>query len=209
MYTLLKNNMVITGPRDWNPKYFQHFLSSDCFIEANLPADFNGNMDFGNGVKLVETTSDPVPTIDPAFETLSGPQLYFAEDGSHHSKYIAQLHSTETIKSNLLQTLAANRFVKETTPIGPTDINGKSIILFTEREARNLYVQALLLTDNTYTADWKFPNGFFTLNRGDLAAIVQTIQTHVQQCFTWEALKQTEIESCTTSEQLRQIDLIS
>ena len=206
-YTLLNNERIVVGPRDWNPAYFQHFLFQDFNIDFQLsespiiePIIFNDNL------KLVPTSFAENPQIDPNFEVIAGPRFSYDENGNHIASYYAKELPLDDIKSNLLSSVSNNRYVKETTPI-TRDINGKSLTLYTNRELRSSYSQTLILAPDEYSSQWKFPEGFISIDKSDLQQIVLEINNHIQSCFDWEASKTIEINSVTTSEELRNIIL--
>lgn len=239
LYTLLKNERIITGPRDWNPKYFEYFLQSECSINATLPEmPIYEPIVFSDMVKLVPTGQELQPQVDPMFEVLAGPNFKYYEterteqtpsldengeqvldengapvynattivDKSHVMFYVAQELPIETIRNNLFATVANNRWTKETTSIIRT-INDKTITIYTDRGSRTSYTQALILADDNYSAQWKFPEGFFVLNKSDLQLIVNEVVAYVQTCFDWESTKTNEIKSTATVEGLKQITL--
>lgn len=207
LYTLLKDNRIVVGPRDWNPKYFDYFLQQECGIRTTLPdAPIVEPLIFSDIVKLVPTIQQELPQINPNFEVLAGPNFKFDEAGNHIAYYVAQELLIETAKNNLLNIVANNRWIKETTPTA-FEISGTTVSLYTDSGSRIAYSQALLNADETYSAQWKFPEGFITLTKSDLQIVVKTVVDYVQTCFDWEASKHNEINSKSTIEELKQIIL--
>jgi len=239
LYTLLKDERIVTGPRDWNPKYFEYFLSQECGVETSLSEyPIVEPLIFNDSVKLVPTVQEELPQVDPVFEVLTGPNFKYYEterteqtpsldengeqvldenglpvyttttvvDKTHVMFYIAQELPIETVQNNLLATVANNRWTKETTSIVRT-INDKTITIYTDRGSRTSYTQALILADDNYSAQWKFPEGFLLLNKSDLQLIVNEVVAYVQTCFDWESAKTNEIKSTATVEGLKQIIL--
>lgn len=207
LYTLLKNERIVTGPRDWTPKYFEYFLQNDCSIETSLPeSPIYDPIIFNENVKLVPTFQENLPEVNPTFEVLTGPNFKYDDSGNFVSYFIAQELSLDTIKNNLKQIVANNRWTKETSPINRI-INEKQITIYTDRGSRTAYTQALVLATENYSASWKFPEGFFTLNKSDLQLIVDEVVVYVQSCFDWESNKVAEINSKTSVEELKQIIL--
>lgn len=205
-FTLLQDNRIIVGPRDWNPRFFEHFLQELGFDNQLPESPIFEPIPFGDSIKLVPTTFEQPPEINPIFEVLAGPFFKFDESGIHTAYYSIQSRDIETIKVALRQTVANSRWIKETTPI-ERDINGKTIVLDTDRESRAIYAQALSFVPDDYSSQWKFINGFITINKLDLQAIVAEVVSHVQTCFDWESAKVEEINSTTTIEGLKQIIL--
>lgn len=207
LYTLLKNERIVTGPRDWNPKYFEYFLQQECGVQTTLPEEpIVEKLIFNGIIKLVPTLQEDNPEINPLFEVLAGPNFKFDDSGNFVSYYIAQELSLDTAKNNLKQIISNNRWTKETTSIN-RNINEKQITIYTDRGSRTAYTQALILATDDYSALWKFPEGFFLLNKSDLQLVVDEVVAYVQTCFDWEANKTNEINSKTTIEELKQIIL--
>lgn len=207
LYTLLKDDRIVTGPRDWNPKYFEYFLSQECDVETSLSEyPIVESLAFNDSVKLVPTHQLELPTIDLLYETIAGPNFKYDEEGRFISYYVAQEYSIDIVKKNLLQAISDVRWKKETSPI-TREIGGSLLTIYTDRESRNSYTQALLSATDEYSATWKFPQGFVTLNKSDLQNILNNVTTYVQECFDWEATKANEINSKNDVEELKQIIL--
>lgn len=207
LFTLLKNDKIVTGPRDWNPKYFEYFLRDECGIDTKLPEyHITDDLLFGESVKLVQTFEEILPEVNPSFERLAGPNFKFEDSGKHISYYVVSELPINSIHNNLLSIISNNRWIAETTPI-VRDINGKSITIYTDRGSRTSYTQALMLADENYSAQWKFAEGFFTLNKADLQLIVNEVVAYVQSCFDWESEKSNEIISKNSVDDLKAIKL--
>ena len=124
----------------------------------------------------------------------------------HVSFYVAQELPIEIVKNNLLAEVANNRWQKEVTAIS-RNVNDKQLTIYMDRGSRGEYAKALTLATDEYSASWKFPEGFVTLNKTDLQTIVNEVAAYVQSCFDAEAEKAVEINSKTTVEELRSIVL--
>jgi|694.fasta_scaffold89180_3 hypothetical protein len=205
-YTLLKNENIITGPRDWHQAYFEHFVSEELHQQVTIEHPPSEPLIFNESLKLVPTQIVNPTELNTIFDQIAGPRFYYDESNNHIAEFYAQEFPIESIKVNLKSLLANLRWVKETTPI-TRDINGKMLTLYTDRETRVMYSQALLLTNDDYSAEWKFPEGFFVINKTDLQLIVNSIMAHIQNCFNWESTKTAEIDAIQTTVELREYDL--
>lgn len=205
-FTLLQDNRIIVGPRDWNPRFFEHFLQELGFETTLSDSPIFEQLVFSDTVRLVPTIQEQAPEINPSFEVLAGPFFKFDEANNHVAYYTAQPLALEVIHANLRSKVANSRWIKETSSI-TRDINGKLLTLNTDRESRSLYAQALTFVPDDYSSQWKFAEGFVTINKADLQAITVEIISHVQACFDWEAQKVNEINTTTDVEQLKQIIL--
>lgn len=206
-YTILNNDQIVAGPiGDWNKKYLEEQLSN-LNVSYSLPEfPITENLDIDSSVKLVLTTFAEYPVVDPLFETLVGPEYSFV-NGYHVGAYGTQDLPLETAKQNLKDYVSNLRWESENTPI-TKDINGKTITIDTSRESRMNYSTSLFSADESYTANWKFNDEFFNINKSDLQLIVNEVISHVQANFDWEADKFTEIDSKTTIQELKTIILI-
>jgi hypothetical protein len=207
-YTLLNNNQIVAGPIGaWNKKYFEENLHR-LGVEYSLPNEpITENFDINSTIKLVPTHFAEYPEVNPIFEILIGPEFSFV-DNYYVGAYGTQELPVETVKQNLKSLISNQRWEMETTPI-TKNVNGKTINIDTNREARINYSTALFSADDTYSANWKFNGQFFTINKSDLQIIVNEVITHVQACFDWESNKYAEIDSKTTVQELRLIDINS
>jgi hypothetical protein len=204
-YTLLNKDKIVVGPRDWNPKFFEYFLQELGF-ETTLTAPIIETLQFSDDVKLVITNIEQNPEINPQLEVLAGPNFKYDEAGNHVAYFVAQELPIDTAKSNLRSIVANNRWVKETKPI-TREINGKQLTLDTSRESRAIYAQALTFVPDEYSSQWKFAEGFVTINKTDLQVIVNEIINYVQECFDWEAGKVLEINTKSSIAELKEIIL--
>lgn len=208
LYTLLRNNQIVTGPREWATRYFEYFLKTECEIDTTVPeTPVDSALMFDDTTGIFPTYFDAAPVIDEKFEQLAGPKFYFDEIGNYRAQYYALEYDKSVIVQNLKLQIAQARWEWETRPITRI-IQGQQLTLYTDRESRTAYIQAFTTADDSYVATWKFPQGFITLNRQDLQLIITEINAHVQDCFNWEAGKNAEIDSKATVAELRDIILI-
>lgn len=198
LFTLLNNDVIETGPRDWNPAYFQYFLSN-LGIDCTLPdAPLLQPLIFNDSVKLVPTVEAYVPQCDSTYERLVGPKFKY-EDGNYISYYDVEELPIDMIRTNVKSLMANRRWVKETTPI-IRNINDKTITLYTDRETRSIYAQALQIASDDYNGQWKFEEGFYNISKQDLEMIVSEIATYVQSCFDEESMLVSTINTASIEE---------
>jgi hypothetical protein len=60
---------------------------------------------------------------------------------------------------------------------------------------------------NDDTANWKFPEGWLTLTKDDLASVVTAADAYVQGVFDWEKTINDEIDAAETAEELHAIEI--
>jgi hypothetical protein len=201
-------NLVHLGPMNWRPTFFQSCLRDDLEINFNVPI----SNDSGE-VIIVSDTVKIIPVRDleltsefnQKIQNLVGPYYNFF-DTYAEMYYNVKDKSVDVVKSELKPLIAANRYRYEVMGVTAT-IQNKEVHLLTNREDRALYLQAYQLGKDNI--NWKFGSEFLSLSNSDLGLIVQTVTTHIQSVFDWEASKYQEIDSKQTLEELDAIKLIS
>jgi hypothetical protein len=115
-YTLLKNENIITGPRDWHQAYFEHFVSEELNQQVTIENPPTEPLIFNESLKLVPTQVISPIELNNIFDQIAGPRFYYDESNNHIAEYYAQEFPVDSIKVNLKFSLANLRWIKETTP---------------------------------------------------------------------------------------------
>ncbi len=208
MFIIVENESVILGPMPWRQTMFKNCLMDDLEIDFNVPYSNNTNdvIIVTENVKIMPVNDiGPNTAFDSKSQTLNGPFYNFYETYADmyftvHDKDI------ELYKSELRAQVAANRWKYEIMGVKAT-IQSTEVMLLTNREDRNLYIQAYQMgTDNV---NWKFGDIFLTITNQELGYIVLTGATHIQAVFDWEAAKNVSINEATTIAELNAIDVKS
>lgn len=205
-YSLLKDEVVVCTQSNWNPSFFEYFLNELGFLVDLPDSPITEPLLFSDNVKLLLTIDDGLPEFNSLFETLAGPNYKYDDLNNFHSYFVVQELELNQAKNNVRSVVTNNRWVKENTNIDRI-IGSYSLTLYTDRGSRTSYTQALVGATEEYSAIWKFPQGFFTLNKQDLQQVANEVLAYVQSCFDWEASKNGEIDSSSTIEELKQIIL--
>lgn len=197
---------VLLGPVEWNPRFIASVLRQDLDLSytptlaesdvKKVPFDILPNV----RVRPVEFVSE---AHNPKTQFLIGPYWSYTDDLAT-ATYKANPKDINIIKSELKQELAAVRYEKEISGTKVT-IQGKEVTADTNRGSRDIFAQKYLLMGDNDTVEWKFPEGWVTLTKTEMAQVVTAINNHVQNSFTWELQKVNEIDSCETHDYLNDV----
>jgi hypothetical protein len=205
-YVLENNNYVINGPREWNYRSFESTLEEDLEIEYKLPTSKNDEeiITIDENTHIYPARYD-YPTYNQKIEYIHGPFWDFST-GIAIGTFEVLRKPIEDIRVNLKQKVAANRYTKE---IAGTKItmHDTEVTIDTSRDARNIFIQQLMLMEDTATVQWKFPEGWLTLTKSELGLVVLTGAAYIQAQFEWEVAKGIEIDTTETAEELDLIDV--
>lgn len=142
------------------------------------------------------------PSYNSKIEWLSGP-IFQIEENLVIANYEAKPLDLDVAKGNLIDKLPAARYAKEVQSIN-IELNDLVLTISTDRETRSTYANKLIgMGENAI--NWKFPEGWLTLNKNDLEYIIRQIDLAVQEAFDWELSKLNEIKVCKTLEELDKI----
>ena len=142
------------------------------------------------------------PSHNPKIEWLSGP--IFEIDGDLvTATYEVKPLDLDVAKGNLIDKLPAARYAKEIKSIS-IPLNDLVLTVSTDRETRAIYANKLIGMGETII-NWKFSEGWTTLNKADLEYIIQQIDFAVQEAFDWELSKLNEIKVCKTLEEIDKV----
>ena len=204
MYVLVQNNVVLNGPRAWSFRSFENTLLEECGIEYKLPVSYNQteSITIAEGVAIysVEIVQQP---FNVKTEYAHGPFWDF-ETGIAVGTYQVVQHPIESVRSNLKDIVASNRWKRETLGF-TTTIQDTEVFVSTSRDTRNQF--ALLAAQQVTDVDFKFGDVWLKLTSSDISQIASEIHTFVQQQFVWEREKIVEIDLCGTLPELDAIDL--
>ena len=142
------------------------------------------------------------PSYNLKIEWLSGP-IFQIDENLVIATYEAKPLDLDIAKGNLIDKLPSARYAKEVQSIN-IELNDLVLTISTDRETRAVYANKLIgMGENTI--NWKFPEGWLTLNKADLEYIIQQIDLAVQEAFDWELSKLNEIKVCKTLEEIDKI----
>lgn len=205
MFLLVHKNRVIVGPMSWHYGMFSHGLErieSTAFIPRSEPQTLPLILD--ENTKIVKCR-EIIPSYNKKIQYIHGPFWNFDEPiaiGTYEIKDTP----IELVKNTLIEELAAERYKKEIAGC-KVNIQSTEVTVDTNRGSRDIFIQKYLLMGDNDTVQWKFPEGWLTLSKTDLGAIVSAGVTHVQTAFNWEKTKLDLINNSTSSLELDSISL--
>jgi hypothetical protein len=208
MYGLIHNNKIQVGPREWSYWFFKKYLNDNnlTYSQAQLSISDPGESVIGDGWKILKTSID-VPSYNSLFEQLEGP--FWTINANDITGYYNVIDvSVASAKNNMKSIVAANRYIVEIGGVDYTLADNTVVNLYTNREDRNAYLDAMLIIQPEDTITFKFKKGIFKpLTKADLQGIVGVGSFHIASVFNWEATKVGEIETTQTIAALKLIEL--
>jgi hypothetical protein len=186
MYALTYNNQVFLTPVKWSPRYISGVIEDDYGLSVSLLVSDEDRIPFDITPEIrVLPVTEVIPDINGLTEMLSG-GTWEVTLSMATVTYTATNHPIELVRQRVKELLASKRYDKESAGI-KLNIQGSEVSVETDRDTRNLFVQAFMLMGDTDTRNWKFPEGFMELSKTDLGSIVAAGATFVQQAFDWES----------------------
>jgi hypothetical protein len=201
---LEKPNFIHVGPKEYHRNYFKYSLEEDLGLEnVDLPQTLESRLVINENVEIVPCVLT-TPNYNAKIEMLEGPYWDFSNPELAQGTYNVIPKPVSLVQSELKARVADNRWRKEVSGVKVT-IQGTEVSVSTNRDSRDVFIQALML--GTENKTWKFPEGFLVLSLSDIRAIVNAIDTHVQEAFNWERTKDDEIMGTQDLAVLDAIDL--
>jgi len=204
MYALTYNNQVFLTPTSWKPRYIASIIDQDYDIKVVLTTSDEQRVPFNITPEIrVIRTEEVRPEINPLIETYDGPFWTIYTD-KVYGTYTKRLLPIDLVKADIRSKLAAERYIRECTTF-KMDLNGTEISVETDRDTRNIFMQAVLFMGDTEVRKWKFPEGFLEVSKQDLMTIIGTGAVVIQTAFDWEEDFVNQIDSATTHQELLDI----
>jgi hypothetical protein len=205
MFVLVHNGRVLVGPMGWNRAMFDGNLEK-LKIQFTLPRAEPDVLPLViNENTVIKRVDFDYPVYNPKIQYLEGPYWDHTQTNSR-AFYEVKPQPIESVKANLKQIVAENRWKKEVAGT-KTTIQGVEVTVDTARGSRDIFVQKYLLLPENGTVGWKFPECWMTLTKAELGAAVSAGASHVENAFIWEATKANLIDFSDTLEQLNVINL--
>jgi hypothetical protein len=185
---------------------FKDYLDENNLDASALTRKYEGPI-ITEQWKIIPVVDLVEPGYDDRFEQLSGPFLTINDDNITGFYNVVD-QSISIAKSKLKTIVTDTRWRVETGKLTFTFADGETVQLFTSREDRVVYLDALLIMGDTDTVTFKFVDEKFrAVTKSELTQIVTTGSQHIKDCFRWEAEKHAEIDLCTTLDELKLINL--
>lgn len=207
MYGLFHNGKIRVGPRDWSYSFFKYYLENNNLDYSQVPVNDPLSSIIQTDFKILRVSELITPLHDQLFEQLAGP--YWTINENDITGYYDVVDSDiDLIKSHMREIVAANRYEVEIGGIDFTFPDNTVVGVYTSRDDRSVYLDALLVMGDTDTIDFKFKNNIFkTTTKLDLQGIVGSGSQHIKEVFSWESAKCDEINSAQDIAALKIIEL--
>lgn len=190
MYVITNHNeanTILLGPIEWNARFISAVLTDDLEQQITVLNSDKDRVPYDIVPGVIARFCDTVyETIDPVIDRHEGPFWTYNENGTATANWIRFDKSLDLSKSEVLTKLAYVRWTKEEAGTN-TVVQNKTVTIDTRRESRDIFIQKLTLMQDNETVVWKFPEGWLTLTKSDLANVVSAGANYVQSQFEWEA----------------------
>lgn len=172
-------------------------------------------------VPLIEIRED----YNPRIQYHDGP-LWDIQDDKVVATYYPMPLDIDIAKDNLMREVAAQRYFMENVELNislpfsspsyvPDSLSvgadflpaGRSIRILTDKATRSLLASKLPSLGDQFI-NWKFGDGWVSLNRSDIGYILSRIDKSVQAAFDWELAKVNEIEACSSLDDINAVIVI-
>lgn len=206
MFGLVYENKIQVGPREWSYVFFKDYLIKNNLTYNQLPKQSNNSV-ITDQWQILKVKELNIPNYDQLFEQLAGPYWTIHQD--HITGYYDIMPvPLNSIKNTLKSIVAANRYQVEIAGID-FDLDGTKVGVYTDRENRSVYLDALMIMADDELINFKFKNGIFKqVSKSQLTEIVKAGASHIKSAFDWEAEKITAIDSANSVDELKNIELI-
>lgn len=201
-----KRQSILLGPMPWRHRFFQSELD-DLEVEYTLtPAIPTGRIQINQDLEIMPVLQLTSPPIDVVYESPVGPFWTFDDNGAYGT-YTKKDNDLDFSKGHLKSVAAAERYRKEN--LGTTAvIQGTTVTIDTSRDGRNIFVQKYSLMGDNDTVNWKFPEGWLILTKGELGAVILAGSTYIQNQFEWEHTISQQIDNAQTAQELKNIVIV-
>lgn len=204
MFALVQNNTIVVGPREWSYWVFKDYLEQNLLNSSQLPITFTDPV-ITEEWKLLPITELVEPQHDSLFQQYAGP--YWTIYDTYITGYYNVIDSSiDLIKSHLKNKIASNRYDLEVQGFNYTFPDNVVVGVYTSREDRSVYLDALIVMGDNDTIDFKFQNSIFkSVTKAQLQSIVGLGSQHIKNAFAWESSKILEIDNAATIDDLKLI----
>jgi hypothetical protein len=207
-YVLVEKQQIVhLGPIAWKQRFIQSELDDLEVTGYKVPPVEQGYVKINADFEIFPIDQEIIPEYDPIYEQLVGPTYTYNENtvGYATMYYTKQDSSLETVKNNIKNKVAQLRYTKEVSGIEQT-VNGVTVQLATSREKRDQF-NTFLTSVGDGTVEWKFDEGFVTLNKSHIQFIIDSIHSHIQTQFAWEKTLCDQIDVANDIDTLKAITI--
>jgi hypothetical protein len=202
MFVIVNKGYVVLGPKPWNKLMFQEVLLEECEVEYTLDTRNPDNTPIivDENTSILPVVGLEQPDFNSKIQRLDGPYWNFS-DTNAEMYFTAGDLPVEAVKNQLKEVITNRRYGYETRGVKIT-IQGTEVTVDTARGSRDIFFTAYQSIGENDTINWKFPEGFFAVNKTELGLAVSVGKDHIQNSFNWEMTKSAEIDACVTLAEL-------
>lgn len=210
MYVVKYKDRVVLGIIPWNNKYIMDVMRvryrENIEIPYLEPEASEFPLQITDTIVIYPAEENRSSEINLMIESYYGPTWEFLENKVIAHYEIRPL-SLDDAKINYKGKAALLRYPKEIQGTKVT-LNGIEYSLETDRESRRKYLDKLI-SIGSQTVNWKFAEGWTTLNKQDFESIVAAIDAHVQSAFDEELGLITQINNALDVNTLLAIEALN
>lgn len=203
-YVLVENREIIhLGPIPWRHRFIQSELD-DLEVTYTVPPVEQGYIRINDNFEIFPVGEAMGDAGDSRWEDPVGPTWEYV-DNQAIPTFGKQDKSLDQIRQFIKNDLAAKRYVKEAAGTQVEIRPGIMVTADTSRDGRNIFVQVYGTMADDSTVDWKFPEGWFTITKAELGAVIAGGYTYIQEQFVWEKTYSDRVDAAIDVGELKAI----
>lgn len=225
-YILVENRQIVhLGPIPWRHRFIQSELD-DLEVSFTVSPAEMGYVRINDNIEIFPVGEAIGDAGDSKWEDPVGPTWSFVEEEIElpRPEYMPEEMRTPTtwkreaiptwskqdkpldqVKGFINNDVAAKRYVKEAAGTQVEIRPGVTVTADTSRDGRAIFVQVFATMADNATVDWKFPEGWFTITKAELGAVIAGGFTYIQSQFDWEKGFTDRVDAATTIPALKAI----
>ena len=179
-------DQLILGPIAWKPRYIQEMINDEFELDVKLSNSDEQIIPFNITPDIrVRKVLEIKPIINPLIEQYDGPFWSYTDDLAT-ANYVPSFKNVDYVREQVKEVLKQKRYEKECAGT-KVAIQNQEVTVETDRDTRNIFVQAFLIIGDNETRNWKFKEGWLNLTKTDLQTIVTAGAAYIQSQFDWES----------------------
>ena len=203
-YVLVENRQIIhLGPISWRHRFIQSELD-DLEVMFTVSPVESGYIRINDNFEIFPVGEAIGDAGDPKWDDPVGPFWEYVDNVAIPT-YSKQDKPLDQIRQMIKDDVAAKRYVKEAAGTQVELRPGVMVTADTSRDGRNIFVQVYGTMADGATVDWKFPEGWFNITKGELGAVIAGGYGYIQTQFEWEKTYSDRVDGAMTVSELKVI----
>lgn len=206
-YILVENRQIIhLGPMPWRSRMFQSVLD-DLGVSYTVSPTEQGYVKINENFELIPVGQSNSPDINEQWEDPIGPFWTYTEGDTIEAlpTFYKKDKPIDQIRQFIKDTVAAQRYIKESAGTQVEIRTGVSITADTSRDGRAIFVQVYSTLPDGASVNWKFPEGWYEITRAELGTVIAGGFAYIQSQFEWEKSYTDRIYAATDIAELKTI----